>query len=334
MGEKLVTRLSLIIFLFAISVFVISLSLKPKIIEIQGRAQVSKVPENFSKEISLILVGDIMLDRRVKITMIKNGDWKFPFLKIADDFKNADILVGNLEGPISDKGKKVGSIYSFRNDPKAIEGLIYAGFDVISFANNHAFDYGREAFEDCLTRLSNSEISYVGAGFNEKEAFSLIIKEINGAKIGFLAYTNLGPESWKATESNSGIAWISEKDFEKIRKIIENAKSQVDVLIVSLHSGEEYQKTPTQFQIDFSRMVIDTGADIVIGHHPHVIQPNKKYGNGYIFYSLGNFVFDQSFSKETMEGQILKVLIENNKIKEVIPINIKINEFFQPEIKK
>jgi len=335
MRRKLVARLSLIIFLFGISFFAISFLIGPKVIEIQGGAQVSKVPENSlkeSKEISLILVGDIMLNRRIKMMMIENGDWKFPFLKIAEELKDADILLGNLEGPISDKGKKVGSIYSFRNDPKTIEGLNFAGFDILVLANNHALDYGQEAFEDCLTRLSGAGISYLGAGFNKNEAYSPIIKEINGAKIGFLAYTNLGPEGWKATEKNSGIAWISENNFEKIKKDIENARAQVDILIVSLHSGEEYISEPNRFQIESSKFAIDAGADLVIGHHPHVIQRSEQYKDKWIFYSLGNFVFDQSFSKETMEGKMVKILIENKKIKEVIPINIKINEFFQPEI--
>jgi poly-gamma-glutamate synthesis protein (capsule biosynthesis protein) len=313
--------------------------MKPKTIEvIPPQAQVSKISNNQklqkeNKIVSVILVGDIMLDRGVEYAVKKYGkDFSFPFLKIADYLKEADIVFGNLEGPISDKGIKSGSIYSFRADPKNIEGLTFAGFDILSLANNHVFDYGREALEDTFLRLKAAGINYIGAGFNEKEAFSPVIKEVNGTKIGFLAYTNLGPETWKATEENSGIAWIQKKDFDKVRKDIEASKSQVDVLIVSLHAGEEYQKTLNQFQIDFAKMAIESGADLVVGHHPHVVQPNEKYGNGYIFYSLGNFVFDQDFSKETMKGQMVKVLIENSKIKQVIPNEIKINEYFQPEL--
>ena len=288
------------------------------------------------KSITLILVGDIMLDRGVENMVEKygQGDFKFPFLKIANELKEVDILFGNLEGPISDKGENVGSIYSFRNNPRAIEGLTFAGFNILSLANNHAFDYGREALEDTFLRLKTAGIDYVGAGFDEKEAYSPAIKEINKTKIGFLAYTNLGPETWKATEGNSGIAWISENNLETIKRDVEKVKEESDILIVSLHSGEEYQKTPTQFQIEFSRAFIDAGADLVIGHHSHIIQPNEKYKDGWIFYSLGNFVFDQNFSEETMRGQILKIIIENNKIKEVVPINIKINNFFQPEIER
>jgi len=304
----------------------------------------SKIVLPEKKAISVVLVGDMMLDRGVKYLVEKEGrptgpasgypDFRFPFLKIADELNKADIVFGNFEGPISDKGNKVGSIYSFRNDPKVIEGLKFAGFNVVSLANNHAFDYGREALEDTLLRLKDANIDYIGAGFDESEAYSPIVKEVRDTKIAFLAYTNLGPENWKATGNNSGIAWIFQDNFEKIREDIKKAKENCNILIISLHAGEEYQTEPTQFQIDFTKMAIDSGADIVIGHHPHVVQPNEVYNGGYIFYSVGNFVFDQSFSEETMKGLLLKVTVEDGKIKEVIPIEIKINEYFQPEIEK
>ncbi len=289
------------------------------------------------KIIKVVLAGDIMLNRGVEYMVEKegNGDYKFPFLEIANELKGAKLLFGNLEGPISDKGTKVGSIYSFRAEPKAIEGLTFAGFNLISLANNHAFDYGREALEDTFLRLKTAGIYYVGAGFDEGEAYggrTPIIKEIEGTKIGFLAYTNLGPESWKAGEKNSGIAWINEEEIEKVKNDIKLAKEKADILIVSLHAGEEYAAEPTQFQIEFSKAAIDAGADLVIGHHPHVVQKSEKYKDKWIFYSLGNFVFDQSFSEETMRSEIIEVLIAEGKIKEVKPKLIKMNNYFQPKI--
>lgn len=328
--KKILPWLIFIVFTVFVEIFLLAtIDGYPIPISYDSRLVLSK-----KKGVSLVLTGDVMLDRGVEYMVEKQGggDFRFPFLKIADELQKADIVFGNLEGPISDKGTKVGSIYSFRANPKTIEGLTYAGFDVISLANNHAFDYGRQALEDCLTKLSNAQISYTGAGFNETEAFSPAIKEVNGIKIGFSAYTNLGPETWRAVGENSGIAWIDEKNLNLVKQDIKKAKEEVDILIVSLHSGEEYLKIPTQFQIDFSKMAIDSGADLVVGHHPHVVQKNETYENGFIFYSLGNFVFDQSFSEETLKGEILKVLIENNKIKEVLPLNIKINEYFQPEL--
>ncbi len=232
-----------------------------------------------NKEAILILVGDIMLNRGVEYMINKegSGDFKFPFLKISDELKSADIVFGNLEGPISDKGTRVGSIYSFRSDPKAIEGLTFAGFNILSVANNHAFDYGRDALEDTFLRLKDAGIDYVGGGFNATEAGAPIIKEIDGTKIAFLAYTNLCPESWKVTGENSGINCVSENDLEATKTEIKNAKAKSDILIVSLHSGEEYTQTITDFQKKFAEAAIDSGADIVAGHHPHVVQKNEQY---------------------------------------------------------
>jgi len=279
--------------------------------------------------VTLIFVGDIMLDRGVELMVEKygQGDFKFPFFKIANDLKEADILFGNLEGPISDKGKKVGSKYSFRANPKAIEGLKYAGFDILSVANNHIFDYGREAMEDNFKRLKEARIDYVGGGFNENEAYLPLIKEIGKTKIAFLAYTNLGSKNWAAKKDRSGIAWLEKK---RLIEDVKEAKKLADIVVVSFHFGDEYQLKSNSEQKFFSRLAIDSGADLVIGHHPHVAQEIEKYKDGYIAYSLGNFVFDQGFSKETMEGLLLKVLVENDKIREIIPIEIKINKFFQP----
>lgn len=153
-----------------------------------------------AKKIVLMAAGDIMLDRGVKYMIDKygQGDFNFPFLKIKDYLSKADVLFGNLEGPISSKGLRVGSIYSFRFSPTSTLALKNAGFDVVSIANNHMFDYQAVALGDTMVNLQKAGIDYVGAGNNETEAFSLKIKEIQGVKIGFLGFENLGPASWKA----------------------------------------------------------------------------------------------------------------------------------------
>ena len=323
--------LILIIIFIAIGEFIIIESEK----EIATVQLNQRLTESKNSEIILWAVGDIMLNRGVEhmIETKGEGDFRFPFLKIADFSQEADILFGNLEGPISDKGEKAGSIYSFRAEPKAIEGLKYAGFDILSLANNHALDYQRVALEETIKILKEGNIDWVGAGFNKEEAFSVKIQEVKKNKIGFLAYTNLGSGFQKAIAEKTGIAWIEEKSFSKIEKDIREAKEKVDILIVSLHSGEEYQKEPTLFQKEFSKMAIESGADLMVGHHPHIVQEIEKYKSGWIVYSLGNFVFDQGFSEETMEGLLLEVAIENGIIKKVIPKEIKISNFFQPYLK-
>ena len=318
-------------FLFIITVLVLLAFVSPALLSEDPLIEEDQIED---PEIILFAVGDIMLDRGVEHNIKKNGDgdFKFPFLRIADVLKEADILFGNLEGPISDKGRNVGSIYSFRADPEAVEGLKYAGFDVLSLSNNHMFDYGRDALEDTFERLKEADIDYIGAGLNEQESYSPLIKEVNGTKIAFLAYTDLGPESWKSTEEYSGMAWINEEDMEKVKNDIEKAKEKSDILIVSLHSGKEYSTTPSFFQSYFFKACIDSGADIGIGHHPHVVQDIEEYGNGWIAYSLGNFIFDQGFSEETMESCLLRITIKDKKIKEVASQKIKISDLFQPYI--
>jgi len=296
------------------------------------------VEQNLQSSITLMFVGDIMLSRQIGDRMQKENDWKWPFLKIADALKETDILFGNLEGPISDKGKNIGSIYSFRADPKAIEGLNFAGFDVLSVANNHMFDWGREALEDTFARFKEAGINYVGGGLNKTEAHSPVIKEIKGAKIAFLAYCSEGSEYWEAAADRSGIAWLKE---ENLKKDIENAKTLADLVIVSMHFGEEYQQKPNSSQKYFARLAIDSGADLVVGHHSHVLQPIEEYKQGFIAYSLGNFVFDQPFSPQTKESTVLKVIIENPsissgqvaKIKIVMPLKAEISNDFQVFLK-
>lgn len=281
----------------------------------QGFLASLHIPEKQTPQVlTLLFVGDIMLDRGVEWEIKKNGgDWRWPFLKIADTLQQADFVFGNLESQISDKGENVGSIYSFRADPVSIEGLTYAGFDVLSVANNHSLDYTKEAFENSSKRLREATIIPVANG--------LMIKEIGGAKIGFLAYSNF-----------PGIAKVDWDNLEETTQDIQYAKSQVDILVVSLHAGEEYDKEPNEFQKTFAQSAIDAGANLIIGHHPHVVQPLEQYKQSWIAYSLGNFVFDQKFSEETMAGAILKVLVEDKKIKEVSLLPTKLSSSYQVDL--
>lgn len=293
-------------------------------------------PKQESPPVTLLFVGDIMLDRGVEFAVHKygQGDWKWPFLNIADTLRQADLVFGNLESQISDKGTNIGSIYSFRADPASIEALTYAGFDVVSVANNHSFDYTREAFEDTLLRLTEAGIAYTGGGFSETEAHTPIIKEIGDLKIGFLGYTNSGTAGWAASENHGGIAWIDSSNLNQLRKDVRSAKAQVDILAVSLHAGDEYEENPNDFQKTFAKTAIDAGADLIIGHHPHVLQSLQPHKDSWIIYSLGNFLFDQDFSEETMQGAILKVVIENKQIEEVSLLPTQITPLFQVHLAK
>ncbi|MFH1188703.1 MAG: CapA family protein [bacterium] len=289
------------------------------------------LPEG-EKEITLLFVGDIMLSRGVAYQTEKNGgDGRYPFLRIADVVRGADIAFGNLEGPLSDVGTDERNLYSFRADPKMMEGLVYAGFDVLSLANNHIGDWGHDALSDTVLRLKAANILPIGAGENYREANKVVVKKIGNTRFGFLAYTNLLPERFVATEDRVG---VSEWGIEKIKKDITLAKQKSDIVIVSFHWGEEYSKEPVMYQKEFARACIDAGADIIVGHHPHVVQPVERYKDGVIMYSLGNFVFDQNFSKETMRGLMVTVHVKEKKISDVQQKTTIISSGFQVAVEK
>lgn len=260
----------------------------------------------FSRPITLTLVGDIMLDRgvRYKVNKYGNSDYRWLFTDIPE-LGDADITFGNLEGPLSDKGHNVGSIYSFRMAPEAAPVLAQAGFDVLSVANNHSGDYTLDALLDTVTRLEAAGIMPVGAG-NEAQVTTPQIMMVNGQKIGFLAASDVGPAWLGAGEQASGILLANNPH---LADIISQAAAQVDYLIVSFHFGEEYQSQPTERQRSLAHLAIDAGATVVAGAHPHVVGPVEEYHKGLIAYSLGNFIFDQAFSPETMQGGVLQVSI-------------------------
>lgn len=287
-----------------------------------------------SDKIRLGFVGDIMLDRAIADMIMENGfgDFSFPFDFVEDKLKEYDILFGNLEGSISDKGKDMGAIYSFRMDPQTADALAKVGFDVMSVANNHAGDWGREAMIDTYSRLNEAGIIYSGGGFTEHEAYTPKIIEQNGLKIAYVSFSEFGKGYLEAFGNNPGIAIISEN---KLKESIKKAKEEADIILVSFHYGDEYADEPNLYQEEISKKAIDYGADMVIGHHSHVPEPVIKYKDGYIAYSLGNFVFDQNFPEDGSDvGLILEALIEDSGISEVNVVKVKFNYMFQPFVVK
>ena len=267
-----------------------------------------------------------MLDRGILYQAQRNNDPAFPFRKIKDHLNQADLLFGNLESVISDKGFDQGGPYSFRAPPKMMEGLLLADFDVVSIANNHSFDWTVDALVDTEERLKKEGIVPVGGGL---DAYSPQIIEINDQSIAFIAHTAVGAPGWAATETTPGVAWYNR---ERLKESIKEVEKEVNLIVFSIHYGVEYQPKPNQNQIDISKNAIDMGVDLVIGHHPHVIQPVEEYGGGIIAYSLGNFIFDQSFSRETMEGLLLEVDVKDGEVLNYKERVIPLNENFQPHL--
>lgn len=279
--------------------------------------------ESATATISLAAVGDIMFDRRVWRAIERYGsDW--PFANATPLLAAADIAFANLENPLSARGaKQVGKDVTFRGNPAALTGIKNAGIDIVSLANNHVFDYGVEAYKDTADALSAAGIRYAGAGLNIEQAYEPVIYETTGTvKIGFVAYSEIIPRQFIPSNSKYGVASVK-LDAGRARTKIAELRPQVDILIASIHWGQEYSYTVTKKQKEAAYFLIDAGADIVLGQHPHVIQGIEIYKGKLIAYSLGNFVFDH-FKKMTGESIILKGTFnkEGAQSLEIIPVLI------------
>ena len=283
--------------------------------------------------------GDIMLDRGVKNSIIKNfkGDYAALFEKLKF-LKDSDVFFANLEGTASDKGVDRHNLYSFHMDPAVIGALAGAGVDILSVANNHVGDWGRLAYTDTLARLKENEILYTGGGMSDTEAKTPAIIEKYGMKIGFLAFSDKGPDYMEAGTDTAGLLLANDPDFDTI---IQNAAKQVDYLVISFHFGEEYQTKHDKRQESLAHRAVDAGAKLVIGAHPHVPQDTEVYSRkdctqssclGFIAYSLGNFIFDQSWSKPTMQGMLLDVKLYRDGNMTVRKDTIQLNNVFQPSM--
>ncbi|OGI61080.1 hypothetical protein A2814_01945 [Candidatus Nomurabacteria bacterium RIFCSPHIGHO2_01_FULL_38_19] len=279
--------------------------------------------------VTLVFAGDIMLDRGVRSSVIKNfnNDYSALFEKL-DILKKSDIVFANLEGPASDQGADQKNLYSFRMDPSVVPALKGAGISILSVANNHVGDWGRLAYVDTLESLKENEILYTGGGMSSVEAEKPIIIEKYGVKIGFLGFSDVGPNWMEATENEAGLLLASNPRFEEI---IKNASKQVDYLVVSFHFGEEYQDKHNLRQEELAHRTVDSGAKLVIGAHPHVVEDTEVYKNSFIAYSLGNFIFDQSFSEKTMQGMFLNIKLSIDGQMTIRKDIVKLNKAFQSD---
>lgn len=256
--------------------------------------------------------GDVMLDRDVKKTGLENG-WEWIFAEAAPMLRSMDCTFCNLECPLGSKGK---FINMFQAPPEAIAGITYAGFDVVSLANNHILDYHHEGMLETMAILAENNIAGVGAGGNIEEARRPVIIEVNGITMGFVAYTEMWfvharePISWQATEEEPGVVPAR---LDYVWEDITALRSKVDIIVASFHWGKEYEGEPTAEQKALARTAVDAGADLVLGHHPHVLQGIEFYKQGVIAYSLGNFVFDQRLPG-TQESMVLEFTLSGTGV--------------------
>ncbi|MBZ5542561.1 MAG: CapA family protein [Acidobacteriia bacterium] len=285
----------------------------------------SQQPGAEPRERTLLFVGDVMLSRAVGARMQSEDDWTFPFTEIGATLAAADLTFGNLECPVSDVGRNRHHLYSFRADPRALEGLKFAGFDVMSVANNHAYDWGPDALLDTVRRLREAGIHPVGGGANDLEAHYPALLDLGGLRVAFLAYVNIEPKEATAAPDRPGVAWV---EPERVLADIRFARPLADLVIVGLHWGVEYSARPGRDQTELAHQMIDAGADLIVGGHPHVVQPMEEYQGRWIAYSLGNFVFDQR-DPATRRAIMLQVRVEGKQIAGVTAIPIRIDRSFR-----
>ena len=256
--------------------------------------------------VSIAFVGDIMLDETPGKYVKQGHD---PFAPFAALLNTADIRVGNLECVIATLGSaEVDKPYTFRAHPRSLK-LLKQHFDAVSLANNHTGDFGPVAFDEMLTLLEKNKIGYFGGGANLSKAHLPLIIERNGLKIALLGYDEFFPRSFEADFDKSGVAWSED---EQVQFDIARARKEfhADLVIPMMHWGWEHEGQSSPRQRQLARLMIDAGADAVVGGHPHVIQDIEHYQGKPIIYSLGNFVFDGFSSEDNNTGWMLRMELD------------------------
>jgi poly-gamma-glutamate synthesis protein (capsule biosynthesis protein) len=259
-------------------------------------------------EITFLAAGDIMLSRNIAGAIDKAHDPLLPFRGMDGVLTTTDFNFANLESPFSGNSTypKSGSMV-FNAPPNTITGLTTYKFKILNLANNHAMDQGLSGLTYTRTLLDQKQILHIGTGDTQLDAWEPQIVSIKGMRVGFVGASYASTNDGGKTD-NDHVARI--EDAAHLETAIASLKPKADFIVVTMHAGTEYTRSPNQDQIDFAHRAIDDGADVVIGAHPHWIQTTEQYRGKYIFYSLGNFIFDQPFSQDTKEGLTLKITLQ------------------------
>jgi len=303
----------------------------------------SNVPITKRQPLTILTVGDINLGRKTG-QEIFSGNLDFPFVNIKEFLQDADITFGNLESQLRKTSifQDPQNEYRFCGPLEGAQALKDAGFDILSVANNHMWDYGQKGLNSTLAALKSQELYPVGASEIPGKQYEPVVLEKNGWKIVFFALTDF-INGYERAGAADYIAHTS--NLNPLLNEIGKIKNNSDLVIVSFHNGSEYSLKPIQRSIKTAHKLIDAGADIVIGHHPHVVQPIEEYVSssassenqdnmfsqgtegmpkpkGLIFYSLGNFAFWQPFTFWTQHGLAAKLtLSESHQVSyKLIPI--------------
>ena len=262
--------------------------------------------------VSIVFMGDVMLADGPG-RLVKQGHDPFaPFARILD---SADVRVANLECVVARSGKPGDKPFTFRADPRALP-LLKRHVDAVSVANNHSGDFGREAFAEMLTRLNQAGLPFFGGGRNLSEAHEPLLIERHGLRIALLGYDEFFPRSFEAGEHHPGVAWSEDAqvvvDIRRARTV-----HHADIVIPFMHWGEEHRPRANDRQRELARLMIDAGADAVVGTHPHVVEDVELYQGKPIVYSLGNFIFDGFDDADNNTAWVLRLQVNRTGVREV-----------------
>jgi poly-gamma-glutamate synthesis protein (capsule biosynthesis protein) len=257
--------------------------------------------------VSLLFVGDLMLDRRVRERSLAAKDVSYPLRRLPIDFfSSVDFAIANMEGSVTDRRRSPEKSIDFQFDPAVLPMLKAQGIDAFSQANNHALDQGTIGYEDSVRRMRETGFLVFGHQVHD-DGIALATTTIKGERFAFLGFN---------TTDNP-------LDRQIASSTIANARVQAEHVIVFMHWGTEYRDRPDTSSVEIAHWLIDHGVDIVIGGHPHWVQGVSTYKNKPIIWSLGNFVFDQDFSVQTRQGMAVKLVFDGDRLSvEPIPLQI------------
>lgn len=279
---------------------------------------------------SIIAAGDIMLGGRAKRSVTERGA-DYPFAAVLPLLRRSPIVVGNLEGPFAEKARKLRRNFSYRVNPTLASSLARAGVNVLTLANNHLLDCGRSGVLETLETLAREGLAPLGAGINEEQAHMPVICQAGRWRIGLLGY--YWNRRTAATADKPGSAMDPDESLEADIRAL---RDRVDRIVVVFHWGVPYLREPSAEDRAKARLAIDLGADAVVGHHPHVIQPFEIYHGRPIFFSVGNFAFGSGNS--LAEGLLVGIRFEEaSTIVAAYPLYVKNRDprvNYQPKVLK
>ncbi len=276
-------------------------------ISVAGLVVVLDPPFREPEPVRILLGGDVYPGNRIEERLQNKGveDFTANILPVRQE---VDLHFANLETPVTNRNTTtVKKTFLFKSQPQiALPILKSLGVDGVSIANNHIMDYGPEGLRETKQHLDSVNIGYTGAGKNREKAEKPVFFEANNQTVALLAFSNTFPRSFWAGEDKPGTAFGA---AGRVRDAVKETSEKADFTLVSFHWGAELDTTPQKYQKNLARSSIDAGADVVFGHHPHVIQPVEKYNGGVIYYSLGNYLFT-TLTDNIRYGLLAEVTLE------------------------